>query len=373
MKKLPLICIFYGFIMFTHGAGVGIPDIKDLSVAVESGGISNLIRFAQSNRMPPPSIPSKWHLETRVKTPDEQRLAEASRRFGFLLVEVLEREERVQRETPADDVLFKQTERLLDFSDWCLETPGWGNAVFVNRARTLCAVASMRLTVNTNFPIEKCERIVSRLSTDPLGPRARAEALNAEAGTNLFILAKVDSNEELDKACGAGWFLMTFKGKAVPEGFFMPPNKSLNIPAAKVNLDFFANAPYSPNWESPRASWDYRLFPSFRGGFAWNILREAEGTLKFRKEVGYFPEKFVMSKEERDALEKEIRLYAKHGMTITPPEEDPSFDPWNEAFRRVWYESQDRRLSDCNGYAWAVKAYRSVISGEFSPLDIRNE
>ena len=357
------------FFVSVNGVAMEVPDIKGLSSAVEVGGLSNLMRFAQSNRMLPPAIPSKWHLEHRIKTPDEQRLAEATREFGFLLVESLEREERVQRETPADDRLYAQTERLLDFADWCLKTPGWGNAVLVNRARTLAAIASMRLTVNTNFPIVKCEQIVSRLSEDPLGPKARAAAMNAEARTNLFNLAEVDSDEELDMACGVGWSL----DKTAPEGWRIPSCRSLNIEIAKNNLDFFADAPYSPNWESPRASWAYRLFPNFRNGFEWNIFRKAEGVLVFRKEIGCFPRKFVMTTAERESLEKEIRLYAKHGMKITPPEADPSFDALKEAFRRAWYESQNRMLKDCKGYVWALEAYRRVISGAYSPLDKREE
>ena len=366
-----LVLFIFVFLILLNGVAMEAPDIKGLSTAVETGGLTNLMQFAEGSRTPPPAIPSKWHVEHRTKTPEERRLAEAVRDFGFLLVESLEQEERVQRETPADSRLYAQTEELLDFSDWCMKTPGWGNAVLVNRARTLAAIASMRLTVNTNFPIEKCEQIVSRLSEDPLGPKARAAAMSVDAGADLFILEEVASNEELDMAYGAGWFLMTFAGKSIPEGFHMPPNSSLNVEVATTNLDFFVEKTLLNGLESPTTEWEDRSFGRFRYGFEWCLYREAEGLLKFRKEIGCFPRKFVMTTAERDSLEKEIHFYAKHGMKITPPEEDPSFDPLKEAFRRAWYENQGRMLKDCNGYVWALEAYRRVISGAYSPLDKR--
>ncbi|MGI6749706.1 MAG: hypothetical protein ACOX6A_04215 [Atribacter sp.] len=368
-----LVLFIFVFSMSANGVAKEAPDIKGLSTAVEAGGLSNLMRFAESSRTPPPAIPSKWHVEHRTKTPEERRLAEAVRDFGFLLVESLEQEERVQRETPADGRLYAQTEGLLDFSDWCMKTPGWGNVVLANHAWMLAANASLRLTSNIDFPIEKCEAITMRLVNDPLAPRMRAAAMNAEANTNLFNIAKVDSDEEMDMACGAGWFLMTFDGKTIPEGFHMPPNKSLNIPVAKANLDFFSEAPLSPDWESPRASWNYRLFTTLRGGSNKYFYQRAQGLLQFRKEIGFFPKKFVRSEEERAALNKDIQTYAAHGIKITPVEEAPSFDPWKEAFRRVWYERGNRKTSEDNHYVYAVSAYKLVISGAFSPLDKRGE
>lgn len=197
--------------------------------------------------------------------------------------------------------------------------------------------------------------------------------MNTDARTNLFSLAKVDSNEELDMACGAGRYLSRYSGRTPPADTHLPPNKSLNLEAANANLDFFADSPYSPNWESPRTSWDYRLFLSFRGGFEWNLYREVERLYKFREVVGYFPKKFSMSREERDALDKEIQLYAKYGMKITLPEQDPLFDPWKEAFRRVWYTRPKRKLDEDNDYVSAVAAYKKVISGVYSLHDIQNQ
>ena len=359
--------IFYLLLFCASFASAAIADsrIADLSSALQNGGVSNLLQAANSNGIEPPRIPSKWHLEHRVKTDAEKQTAEHAREFGFRIVEALEEEERIQRDSFADEALFKQTMMLLDFSDWCVETAGWGNMLLANESLRLAATASIQLAANTNFPIEKCEQIISRFSPEWMTPRARAEVLNNEAGTNLFALAFVTSTEELDMACGAGWFLMTFEAKTPSSGFHMPSNKSLNIPAAKSNLDFFVDAPNPPERNSFGASWDYRMFQRFKYGFEAQIHDEVKGILAFRKEVGYFPEKYVRSDAERRQLEKDITEYAKVGIKITPFEDDPSFDPLKESFRRAWNKRSNRTKGDDKVYVDAFRAYKNVISGVY--------
>jgi hypothetical protein len=359
--------IFHSFLFsaFFASAAIGDNQISDLSSGLQAGGVSNLLQIATMNGYAPPRIPSKWHVEHRVKTNVEKQTAEHAREFGFRIVEALEEEDKIQRDSFADEKLFNQTMMLLDFSDWCVETAGWGNALLAHESLKLAAIASMRLTANTNFPIEKCEQIVSRLSPEWMNPRTRAEVLNNEAGTNIFALAFVDSKEELETACGAGWFLMQFANKTPPPEFRMPKNKSLNIDAVKLNLDFFEEAPSSPNSDSMRASWDYRMLGRFQGGFGYNIYRNAKSILAFRKEVGYFPEKYVRSDAEQRQLEEDIIEYAKVGIKITPLENEPSFDPVREAFRRAWNKRPNRIKGDENEYENAFMAYNKVISGAY--------
>ena len=253
------------------------------------------------------------------------------------------------------------------------KTPGWGNQVLANYSLEQAATISTRLVANTNFPIGKCERIVARLSPEWAGPRGRAAALNAEAGTNIFHLAMVDSNEELDMACGAGWFLMTFEGKKVPDGFHMPPNKSLNISVAKSNLGFFADALRSPKGKSPQTSWDYRSFGSFRYGFGWDVYRRAEGLFQFRKTLGEFPRKFIRSPEEEAHLKNQIKLAEKFGTRVIRVEDETDYDPLKEGFNQAWDKRQNRDISQQKIASLAFAAYKLVISGAFSPLDVREE
>jgi hypothetical protein len=363
---------FYSFLLCTFVASAAIADrrITDLPSVMQTEGISGLLKMVAANKIAPPRIPSKWHLEHRTKNYDEKREAIDAREFGFRIVEELEVEELSQRERFADEMLFDQTVMLLDFSDWCVETVGWGNMVLANKCLELAAVASIRLTANTNFPVEKCEKIVSRLSPEWMKPRARASVLNDEARTNLFALAFVESNEELNMACGAGWFLMEFAKKNPPPDFRMPPNKSLNIAAAKSNLDFFEESPYLPNNISLRSSWDYRMFECFRGGFGIHIYREAENILNFRKTIGYFPTKFKKTMEAQEDLERMIKLAEKHGSKVTPVENEPSFDPIKEAFRVAWFNRPNRRISDDGKFITAYKSYKKVITGTYSKHDV---
>jgi hypothetical protein len=364
-KKIGIVFCASLFYALAASSIFGKNPIDDLSSALQSGGVSTLLQVAKSSGFAPPSIPSKWHLENRAKTYDEKQTAIYAREFGFSIVEAIEDEERMQRDLFADEALFKQTLMLLDFSDWCMETVGWGNMVLANQCLELAAAASARLAANTNFPIGKCEKIVLRLSPEWMKPRARAEVFNVEAGTNLFTLAFVESKEELDMACGAGWFLMEFANKNPPPDFRMPPNKSLNIATAKKNLDFFEEYAYLPNNISLRSFWDYRMFECFRGGFGYHIYREAEGILDFRKTIGHFPEKYARSDAEQKQLEKDIIEYAKVGIKITPAENEPSFDPIREAFRRAWNKRPNRMRGDENKYENAFMAYKKVTSGAY--------
>jgi hypothetical protein len=355
--------IFYLFLFCAFFASAAIADsrIADLSSALQNGGISNFLQVAKSSGFAPPSIPSKWHLENRAKTYDEKQIAIYAREFGFRIVEALEVEALSQRERFADEMLFDQTVMLLDFSDWCVETVGWGNTILANQCLELAATASARLTANTNFPIEKCEQIVSRLSPEWMSPRARAAFLNSEAGTNLFALARIISSDELDMAYGAGRYLARYKNRTPPRDTRLPPNKSLNIAIAKDSLDFFEESPSLPNNTPLRSAWDYRMSERFRGGFGFHIYREAESILTFRKAIGYFPRKFERSAEEQAHLDKMIKLAEKYDDKVTPAEDEPSFDPVSEAFRLAWYNRPNRKIKDENNYFPALRAYKKSL------------
>ena len=293
--------------------------------------------------------------------------------MGLLILTELERLERIQKNTHADVALFIQAETLLDFKDWCMKTPGWGNVLLANRAWSMASESALRLTANLHFNENQCEAIIERLSEDPLSPRLRTAAMNAEAATNLFHIAKVDSQKELEAAWGAGWFLMTFDGNKVPDGFHIPQHKSLNVPAAKANLDFFVEDTSLLSGTTLRDGWNYRLLSTLRGASNEYVIKRAKAFLRFRKEIKYFPKKLERSDEELERLKRDIELYKAHGMKITPMENDPSFDPWKEAFRRAWYERQNKNPLEDNFYVYAVSAYKLVISGELSPLDVSEE
>ena len=367
--------VFYSFLLCALAASTANADNcgVDLSSALQDGGVSNLLRTVKSNGFTPPRIPSKWHLEHRAATDAEKQQATKSRELGFEIVAAIEDERRIQCDSFADEMLFKQAIMLLDFSDWCIATIGWGNMLLAYECLELSAIASIRLTANTNFPIEKCEMIISRLSPEWMNPRERAAILNNEAGTNLFTLAFVESTEELDMACGAGWYLSRYKNRTPPSDTRLPPNKSLNIDIAKSNLDFFEEAPFSPNFKSLRASWDYRMTERFQGGFGYSICRDAEDIVDFRKTIGYFPEKFVRTEAEQRQLEEDIKEYAKWGLKIRPVEEEPSFDPMHEAFKRTWYKRPNRTLGDENGYVNAFWAYKRVVSGVYGGREFSSD
>jgi hypothetical protein len=359
MLCAPLFCAFSVCPIFGNDL------IADLSSTLQTAGVSNLLQVAKASGVAPPRIPSKWHLEHRAKTDVEKQKTQQAREFGFRIVEALEEEERIQRDSFADEALFKQTMMLLDFSDWCVETAGWGNMLLANESLRLAATASIQLAANTNFPIEKCEQIISRFSPEWMTPRARAEVLNNEAGTNLFALAFVESTEELDMACGAGRYLARYKNIKPPSDTRLPPSRSLDILAAKLNFDFFIDTPNSPDHKSLNASWDYRMFQRFRHGFATQIQDEAKNVLIFRKTIGCFPEKYARSEEEQRQLEDDIKEYAKVGIKITPPEDEPSFDPLKEAFRRAWNKRATRIKGDEKVYVNAFWAYKKVMSGVY--------
>ena len=348
-------------------------ELEPLLETLDSGGIANFMAYVKDGGVLPPSIPSLWNVENRTKTVEEQRVKTRIRAFGFALAESVEKTIENQRQLNADESLYQWTETLCDFADWCATTPGWGNQVLANHSLEQVAAISTRLIANTNFPIERCEKIVERLSPEWLGPRGRAAAMNADVETNLFHLAMVDSNEELDMACGAGWFLMTFEGKPIPEGYQMPRNKSLNVLAAKANLDFFLTPSVPSEFQSPKASWEERLFVYFRGGFGWDVYRRAEALLQFRKTLGGFPQKFMRSPQEEEHLKQRIKLAEEFGAKVVRVEDKPDYDPLKEGFIQAWDKRPNRDISQQKIALLAFSAYKRVISGAFSPLDKREE
>ncbi len=373
MKSYILPTLLFCTVCIHHSAFAQDDRLESLFDSLDSNGISGIMKYVREEGISPPSIPSQWNVEKRTNNADERREKARIRAFGLALAESVEKTVAGQRELKADETLYEWVETLCDFADWCAETPGWGNQVLANYSLEQVAAISTRLTANTDFPIEKCEAVVARLSPEWLGPCGRAAAMNAEAGTNLFILAQVDSNEELDRACGAGWFLMSFEGKAVPEGFSMPSNKSLNVPAAKANLDFFSVPSASLEFQSPRSSWNQRLFVNFRGGFGWDVYRRAEALLQFRKTLGGFPRKFIRSPEEEEHLKSRIELAERFGAKVVRVEEKSDYDPLKEGFIQAWNNRPNRNISQQKIAPLAFSAYKQVISGAFSPLDIRDE
>ena len=64
--------------------------LEHLGAALQDGGVTGMLSAASTRGWSVPQMPSKWHIETRMKNEDDIRAANAARDFGLALAEHLE-------------------------------------------------------------------------------------------------------------------------------------------------------------------------------------------------------------------------------------------------------------------------------------------
>jgi hypothetical protein len=344
--------------------------VEEMSASLKRGGVEGLMVTVREERWTAPCIPSKWFVDNRIGDTEKKRMAQAAREFGRQIAVELEKLAQEQQTLPVGETLYKRTCLLCDTGEWCAETVGYGNIFLARRFLDLAAVGLARLTASTNVPLADCEILAARMTPPWLGMAYRQQILNGEAGTNLFINVEM-TNEELDWQWAIGWTMQAMKEKRTQIKKVDPPNPDfVDVNAFTNNLGFFTA------YELPEApvthlrSWDFRQHRLIAMGLELQSVKKVLGLLAFRNVVGYYPEAFVRSEEERLQLEKDIREAAKWGAKITPMENSPSFDPLKEAFRRAWLNRHSNiEKDDYNKYVIAFQAYCEVNNGVFFDQD----
>ncbi|MCL2104869.1 MAG: hypothetical protein FWH21_07450 [Kiritimatiellaeota bacterium] len=371
MSKIRASFLFLG--MFPIIAfGNGIERIIQMGEALQEYSMENFFSAVRVNQWKSPCIPSKWFMDTHVTDDDERRLMKVARDFGFQLALCLDNLAQEQQTLPPTDTLYQRTLLLCDLGDWCAETVGYGNAFLAKRCLDLSAVGLARLTASMEFSLEKCEDIAMRMHPKWTGTPYKLLVFNGEAKTNLFINTKMTS-AQLD---GYRWLaramLATERNPklAKERGYPPPPDPTLvNAGAFTNSLHLFDEEEKPPRPVTLVRSWDCRQhgWLIFLGGSQEH--NQALALLKYRSVVGFFPSKFVRREEEIKRRDTEIEKYAKLGIKITKEEDNPSYDPLEEAFRRELEKLESAKTEGCS-YSVAFIAYNRVLNGTFYDPDM---
>lgn len=319
--------------------------IAVLSATLESGGIAGMLAAAGGNGWVCPWIPDKWHVENVVKDTEVAKVADAGRDFGIRMARELEKAAEDFQTLPPGRLLLEKSTAMCGLAEWVNKPDGIGNLLLTGKCLDLASVGLGRLVADIGFPLESCQTLAGRIRGDGrlIDVPRRVEILDFEHGTDFF--GKCRSDEDLERT----WVAGARRDGRNGNGFFAHVLRP--VPPTVANL-----IQKGSNHEVACA------------GVRGRSMTKALGLLDFRREIGYFPKPWVRSAEGWKRLKEEIAEAAKWGITMTPAEESPSFDPLREAFQRTWREKVPD-IKRSNDYIDAFYAYKEISEGRFFDED----
>lgn len=353
--------------------------IKAMSAALEGGGIAGLIDEAKEQSWKAPHIPSQWHVD-HVSKAEQKPVDAAARDLGKRLADRLSELAPKMQQLPVGDLLSEQTESLLDLSDWCAATDGYGNVFLAQRSLDLAAVGVARLAANLDFPAQRIDNLLARMDPKWMSIEANQRVLNQDAGEEIFTALDRD---EMERTYGSGQRLLAEQRNP---GLFAERQKSpqqwrlVETPEVKANLGFFDGVEIGQVRPVTLVNlWDHNWHLGIITGLELQSIKKAKALADFRRALGEFPEKPVFTAEEISVRDREMADAAKRGIEIVPFEEAYS-SPRAAAFAQAWdiylaktYGSRGKaptRLQTL--HASALQAYDEVQRGEFFDRDTAN-
>jgi len=356
--------------------------IAEMQESLAKGGMAGLLAKAHGEGWPAPHMPSRWHVEN-VATAEQRPVDTAARALGATLLAQLEQIAPRMQQLPAGDELFALTTHLLDLTDWCWKTEGYGNLLLAQRTIDLATVGIARLAYDLTFPIKKCVPLAARLEQPWLSVAKRVRILNKEAGAELFP-PDLNDQETLTRMWGTGWFLHEEKRKPdlrktlqLPEGRLPQMRETSHM---RNRLEFFEEieSAFRPKPATLLAMWDVKSHDSIARDAGvynhWNIPR-AKALVAYRQLFGTYPEQIVWTAEQIQANEKSMAEHAKLGVRVSRLESDP------EVLRRMGFEQALRNLpkpENVSATEWqdrlkaaggAWEGYSLVQKGQFLDAD----
>ncbi|HMO41522.1 MAG TPA: hypothetical protein PKE26_15460 [Kiritimatiellia bacterium] len=343
--------------------------ITQLDAALDHGGVDQLLAIAQRNRWNSPHMYSQWHVEHRITSDNSRKVADAARDFGRRLVDELDKYATSLQILPADNEMSQKVLTLLNLSDWCASTQGYGNIFLAQRCLDLAAVGIAHLTASLEYPASECEILAARLSPDWMSVATRAQILNSEVGATLFPAN--GSQEDLENIWGSGGFLLRESKAGIqrPQGDLPGQGYFVESELLKANMDFFEDDESVPDYVTLKNTWNSKRFERIVNGLELQNVLKAQALLKFRLEIGYFPERIHFTEEQLQKQQVEIAAYEKQGIKVSGKYE--GLPPIKAAFWHAWENRVNRNPSDHNLDALAWRAYDEVKNGQFLDEDSR--
>lgn len=364
--------LFVGFYSYARADDAAEMDrIHSLDAALQNGGLSELLNVARQHQWQVPRMPTKWSVEHRPGSDEQDKVDLAGREFGRRMAVQLDAVVPVLQGLAPGEELNRQANLLCDLSDWCASTPGYGNLFLAQRCLDLAAVGLARLTASLAFPLAECEKLAARMSPAWMSVEARARTLNYEAGTNLFAVGGTQA--EMNNTWSSGGFLMRQNKSSGSRLSDQKPGPGfVESPTIMANLDFFEdyNEPNVGPLTLVRA-WDAKRYERIVNGLELQNVNKALALLKFRMVIGSFPEMMEFSQEQIQARDAERAVYAKMGIKVGSMYDNMA--PGAAAFLYSWDQRKDKDPRDHNLDARAWQAYSEVKTGQFLDQDTRAE
>jgi hypothetical protein len=354
--------------------------ITAMNAALDGRGIIELLDKAKEQSWNAPQIPSQWHVE-HVSKPEQKPVDIAARELGKQLAGKLAELAPKMQQLPSGDLLSEQTKSLLDLSDWCAATDGYGNVFLAQRSLDLAAVGVARLAANLDFPAKKIDDLLGRMNPAWMSAESNRRVLNQDAGAEIFTTT---DREKMERIYGWGSYLLAEQrnpnlaasGASNPAGW-----RLTDSPIVRANIPFFEDTdPSARNPETLLFTWDMKRHLAIINGLELQSIQKAKAMAEFRHAIGKFPEKPVFTAEQLRERERGAAEAAKAGLKVTNMEDTYS-SPMAAAFALAWKGHLEKQGEDLgklppsryNLNSAAYQAYDEVQRGVFFDQDTVNE
>lgn len=353
--------------------------IAFMDAALSSGGIAGLLDEVERQSWKAPVIPSRWHTEN-VSLTERKPIDIDARELGKKLAKLLdESASKIQKLTVGKE-LYEMTVRLLDLSEWCASTDGYGNLLLAQRSLDIGAVGVARLAVDLSFPEERIDSLLSRMNPTWMSAHTSQKILNNDAGAKIF---ESSDREEMTRTYGSGYrFLQEERNPSLLVQRQKNPQQWHLVKSEEImsNLSFFDKVRIGQVrpvtlvrlWND---NWHLRIIT----GLELQSVRKAKALAAFRSAIGEFPEKPVFTEKQLRERERGAAAAAKAGLKVVSMEEIYA-SPQEAGFAQAW----DNHLVETFGSrvdapeemqnldSTAFQAYHEVQSGIFYDRDTAN-
>jgi hypothetical protein len=268
-------------------------EVLEMQEQLKTKGWDGFTILAKRQNLPTPQIPSRWHVE-HVSTGEVQRVEIASRELGKQLVDQLSDLPTKLNGPLTQKELHEHTIRLLDLSEWCASTEGYGNLLLAQRGLDLACIPLMRLVADLTFPADRYAPLMKRLQPQWMSAEVRRRVLNQEAGAELFPI-NAKQEEELGLVWGSGVILRLERGDPSLRERRKTDPMFANVqvqerPEIVANLDFFADDQFSRfSHTTLKGRWDAKFHEGIVVGLDLRLENQVRALAEFRAVVGSFP------------------------------------------------------------------------------------
>lgn len=353
--------------------------IITMTKTLNGGGIAGLLKQAKENAWEVPHIPSQWHVE-HVSKVEWKSSDITARQFGKSLAKQLAEEASKVQLLSVDNALYDETTLLIDLSDWCAATDGYGNIYLAQRSLDIAAVGVARLAANLDFQIKKIDSLLSRMNPSWMSAEVSQRVLNKDAGAYIFPEA---NREKMERIWGSGRIIMRMK--ANPEIKSDLESRGIadslyRSKAVEENLSFFDDVEVGQlNPITLVNLWDYNWHGRLVVGLELQGIQKAKALAEFRHAIGKFPEKPIFTAEQLQERERGAAAAVKAGLKVSNME-DSYASPMAAAFALAWKGYLEKQGEDLgklsplryNLDASAYQAYDEVKRGVFFDQDTAN-